>query len=124
MSTDPRGSSTKPDTFDPRSLSHVVKEALDCLPNLRSQFVVLAKKLASSDPAGPDEDAVRTLAKMPRTICILSAPSPTLTAWNRTRTSPEPGVTPHEEVPNQDLALDDAGRYVLFPTSCLLFAPT
>ena len=63
-------------------------------------------------PAGPDEDAVRTLAKMPRTRSVLSAPSATLTARNRKRASPEPGVTPHEDVPNQDLALDDAGRHV------------
>ena len=112
MSTDARGSSTKPDTFDPRSLSHAVKEALVCLPNLRSQFVELTKKLASSDSAGPDEDAVRTLARMLRTRGILSAPSPTLTARNRKRTSPELGVTPHEQVPNPDLALDDAGRNV------------
>ena len=66
MSTDPRGSSTKPDTFDPKALSHIVKETLICLPNLRSQFVELSKKLASPDPVGPDEDEVRTNARAPR----------------------------------------------------------
>ena len=89
-----------------------MKETLICLPNLRSQFVELNKKLASSDPAGPDEDEVRILARAPRARGILSAPSPTITARNRKRTSPEPGVTPHEEGPNRDLALDDAGRNV------------
>ena len=102
--------STKPDTFDPRALSHIVKETLICLPNLRSQFVELNKKLASSDPAGPDEDEVRTLARVLQTRGILSAPRPTITIRNRKRTSPEPGVTPHEDVPNRDLALDDAGE--------------
>ena len=111
MSTDPRGTSTKPDTFDPRALSHVAKEALIRLPNLRSQFVEPTKKLAAYDPAGPD-DAARTLAKMPRTRSVLGAPSATLTAKNRKRASPEPGVAPYEEVSNQDPALDDVWRNV------------
>ena len=104
------GTSTKPDTFDLQALSHVAKKALICLPNLRSQFVELTNKLAAYDPAGPD-DATRTLAKMCRTRSMLSAPSATLTVNNRKRANLEPGVVP-EQVLNQELAQDDAGRNV------------
>ena len=51
MSTDPRGTPSKPDTFSLRALSHLAKEALICLPNLRSRFVELTKELAMFDPA-------------------------------------------------------------------------
>ena len=99
-------------TFDPKALSHIVKETLICLPNLRSQLVELSKKLASPDPAEPDEDEVRTNARVPRMRGILSAPDSTIATRNRKRTSPEPDMTLHEDVPSRDLALDDAGRGV------------
>ena len=114
MSTDPRGTSTKPDTFDPRTLSHIAKEALICLPNLSSQFVELTKKLAAHDPAGPD-DVARTLARMPWTSRTASAPKATLTVRNRKRANPVLGLVSREEDLNQGLALDDAGRNVPRP---------
>ena len=36
LSTDQRGTSSKPYTFDPRVLRHTVKETMICVPNLRS----------------------------------------------------------------------------------------
>ena len=62
MSTDPRGTSSKPDTFDLRALSHIAKEAVICLSNPSSQFVKLTKQLAAYDPA-ETFDVARGLAR-------------------------------------------------------------
>ena len=103
MSKDRRGTSSKPDTFDPRALSHTAKEALICLPNLRSQFVELTNKLAMYDPAEASD------ARIPRTTRAVGGPKATLTVRNRKRANPELELMPSGENMNQDLALDNAG---------------
>ena len=108
MSTDPRGTSSKPDIFDLCALSHTAKEALTCRPRLRSQFVELTKKLAAYDPA-ETSDVARGLARMPRKTRAVGGPKATPTVRNQKRANPESEFMPSGENMNQDLALDNAG---------------
>ena len=108
MSTDPRGTSSKPYTFDPRALSHTAKEALICLPNLSSQVVEFTKKLAAYDPA-ETSDVARGLARIPRTTRAAGGPKATLTVTHRKRANPELELVSPGENMNQHLALDNAG---------------